>query len=148
MPIGPRPRVTIGGTAVAAGDFILTSEPRADLVCARGLGWIVAAAPVTAAERRFLLDGDACVAVAPFADGDRLLVEGATLRVVRRSTRRVRVLDRRGATLESCRMDRSRTRVECVLDMVPESVRIDADGRVLSGGFTPLWLGGGAEGAR
>jgi hypothetical protein len=139
------PAVTVMTARVAqAGDFVVAER---DLVQVRGLGWIVARAPVPQAARQFLLGLGACVKVEPFADGDRLLVHTATeTSVVKLSTRRVRVLDQRSATLEGCRMDAGRRQVECSLDLMWDDARFDADGRELTGNFTPWWVRSGSDG--
>lgn len=105
-----------------------------------GARWVLAAPPLSAAQDEFLRGLGQDVYVRFFSDGDRAIVvtEEGTM-AVQVSSGRVRLLDSRTATLENCEMSAGRREYECVLDMMWESTRFDADGNSLDGNFTPHW---------
>ncbi len=140
-------RVTVAEAAVDASDFFVTSD-RGDLVRARlatGPVWIVHPAPISEAQRRFVLnlEGKAqrCVEVLPFSDGDRAWVTTpGSIITVMFSTERVRVMDQLGAMLEGCAMQSGRSSVSCGLDLSFDQARFDPDGQPLDDSFTPQWV--------
>jgi len=107
-------------------------------------GWLRTSAPLTEAERAFLRG--LCVHapcdqvfVMPFATGARAYVSADHVSHIVDLEQRTAWQLSDPSVLEGCQMDYGNDEVECTTDIIPETVRFDAQARVVVGDFEPAY---------